>query len=252
MENKDEVKKHVKKRYWRFAKEGGSCCSSCENTGDVVEQAKSLGYSAEEIGSIPAEAMMGLGCGNPTALAGLKEGETVLDLGSGAGVDAFLASKKVGETGRVVGVDMTPEMLDKANELIKKYDYANIEFKLGEIENLPVKPETVDVIISNCVINLTPDKLASFKEAYRVLKAGGRLLVSDLVTDGEIPEDIRRSFDAWAECIAGALEREEYLTAIREAGFQDVRIVSEHAYSEPGMDERLDKKIISVQIEAYK
>ena len=252
MENKDEIKKHVKKRYGRVVKEGSSCCSSCGDSEDTVEQIKSLGYSEEEIESIPAEAMMGLGCGNPTALAGLKEGETVLDLGSGAGVDAFLASKRVGETGRVIGIDMTPEMLDKANELIEKYDYKNIEFKLGEIENLPVEPETIDVIISNCVINLTPDKLASFKEAYRVLKVGGRLLVSDLVTDGELPENIRRSFDAWAECIAGALEREEYMTAIREAGFRDVRIVSEHAYSEPGMDERLDKKIISVQIEAYK
>lgn len=252
MGKKDEIKKHVQKRYGRFAKEGGSCCSSCGDGADVVEQAKAIGYSEEEIKSIPPEATMGLGCGNPTALAGLKEGETVLDLGSGAGVDAFLASKKVGATGKVIGVDMTPEMIERANELIERYGYTNVEFRLGEIEELPVEAGTVDVIISNCVINLTPDKLASFKEAHRALKPGGRLLVSDLVTEGALPEDVRESFDAWAECIAGALEREEYLTAIRDAGFHDIRIVSEHAYSEPGMDERLEKKIISVNIEAYK
>jgi arsenite methyltransferase len=252
MKGMDEIKKHVKKRYGRFAKEESSCCSSCGEGTDAVEQAKSIGYSEEEIASIPPEATMGLGCGNPTALAGLKEGEIVLDLGSGAGVDAFLASKKVGVAGKVIGVDMTPEMIDRANELIDKYGYTNIEFRLGEIEKLPVESGTVDVIISNCVINLTPDKVASFKEAYRVLKTGGRILVSDLVTDGELPEDIRRSFDAWAECIAGALEREEYLDAIREAGFLDIRTVSERAYSEPGMDGRLDGRIISVQIEAYK
>ena len=252
MDNNDEVKKHIKKRYGRFAKGGGSCCAGCGDGADAFEQARNIGYSEEEISSIPPEATMGLGCGNPTALAGLKEGETVLDLGSGAGVDAFLASKRVGTGGRVIGVDMTPEMIDRANELIERYDYTNVDFRLGEIESLPVDAETVDVIISNCVINLTPDKVKSFMEAFRVLKPGGRLLVSDLVTDGELPEDIRASFDAWAECIAGALEREEYLEAIREAGFRDIRIVCEHPYTEPGLDERLHNKIISVQIEAYK
>jgi SAM-dependent methyltransferase len=250
--DENEIKKHVKKRYGRFVKEGSSCCSTCGDGADALEQARALGYSADEIESIPVEAAMGLGCGNPTALAGLREGETVLDLGSGAGIDAFLASKRVGATGKVIGVDMTPEMIEKANDLIEKYDYRNVEFKLGEIENLPVESESVDVIISNCVINLTPDKLASFKEAYRALRPGGRLLVSDLVTEGELPEDLRKSFDAWAECIAGALEREAYLTAIRQAGFRDVRLVSERTYSEPEMDERLDKKIISICVEAYK
>ena len=195
---------------------------------------------------------MGLGCGNPTALAELKEGETVMDLGSGGGIDVFLAARKVGEKGKVIGVDMTPEMLQRARENAKKGNYNNVEFRLGEIENLPAANDSVDVIISNCVINLSPDKSAVFKEIYRVLKPDGRILISDLVTEGELPEEIRKSFPAWAECIAGALEKKEYLDIIKKAGFRNVTVVSEYPFNESGMDDRLLGKIISVQIKAYK
>ncbi|MGB2697971.1 MAG: arsenite methyltransferase [Candidatus Zixiibacteriota bacterium] len=247
-----EVKKFVKDRYGKIASQKDSCCSCCGSPPDLVEQAKSMGYSEEEINSIPAEAIMGLGCGNPSALAELKEGETVLDLGSGGGLDVFLAANKVGEKGKVIGVDMTPEMIQKAKENARKADYQNVEFKFGEIENLPVEDGSVDVIISNCVINLSPDKLATFREAFRVLKPNGRILISDLVTEGELPDEIRRSFDAWAECIAGALEKQEYLDTIKKAGFRDVKIVAQHTYGEPGMDDRLAGKITSVRVKAFK
>jgi ubiquinone/menaquinone biosynthesis C-methylase UbiE len=195
---------------------------------------------------------MGLGCGNPTALAELKEGETVLDLGCGGGLDVFLAARKVGQKGTVIGVDMTPEMIAKAEENATRGGYKNVEFRLGEIEQLPLEDDSVDVIISNCVINLSPDKLRTFKEAYRVLRHNGRILISDLVTQGELPEEVRQSFDAWACCIAGALERQEYLSTIESAGFRDVTIVAQHQYGEPGLDDRLSGKIISVQVKAYK
>jgi SAM-dependent methyltransferase len=247
-----EVKKFVRCRYGKIASEKDSCCSCCGSPPDLVEQAKSMGYSEDEIKSIPTDAVMGLGCGNPTALAELKEGETVLDLGSGGGLDVFLAANKVGEKGKVIGVDMTPEMIQKAKENARKAEYQNVEFRLGEIENLPVEDNSVDIIISNCVINLSPDKLATFKEAFRVLKPNGRILISDLVTEGELPIEIRRSFDAWAECIAGALEKKEYLDTIRKAGFRDIEIVQQHTYGEPGMDNRLAGKITSVRVKAFK
>jgi SAM-dependent methyltransferase len=252
MKREEEVKKFVKDRYARIASTGDSCCSSCVNPTDLVEQVKSVGYSKQEIESIPETAMMGLGCGNPTALAELREGETVLDLGSGGGLDVFLAAQKVGEKGKVIGVDMTPEMVEKARENAKKGNYKNVEFRIGEIENLPVGDDSIDVIISNCVINLTPDKLAAYKEAFRVLMPNGRILISDLVTEGKLPEDVRQSFEAWAECIAGALEKQEYLNTIKQAGFKDVTIVAEHPFGEPGMDDRLTGKIISIQVKAYK
>lgn len=252
MKGKEEIKKFVKGRYGEIASQRDSCCPSCCSPADLAQQAKSMGYSEAEIRSLPQGAVMGLGCGNPTALAELKEGETVLDLGSGGGLDAFLASQRVGEKGRVVGVDMTTEMIEKAKENASRGHYENVEFRLGEIENLPVEDNSVDVIISNCVINLSPDKLATYKEAFRVLRPGGRILISDLVTEGELPEDIRRSFAAWAECIAGALEKQEYLHTIKRAGFREVAVVAEHAYGEPGMDDRLKGKITSIQVKAYK
>ena len=252
MKREKEVKEFVKDRYGKIASQKDSSCSCCGSPPDLVEQAKAMGYSEHEIKSIPADAVMGLGCGNPTALAELKQGEIVLDLGSGGGLDVFLAANRVGEKGKVIGVDMTPEMIEKAKENAKKADYRNVEFRLGEIEKLPVEDNSVDVIISNCVINLSPDKLATFKEALRVLKPNGRLLISDLVTEGELPDEIRRSFDAWAECIAGALEKQEYLDTITKAGFRDVKIVKEHTYAERGMDDRLAGKITSVQVKAYK
>ncbi|MBD3414445.1 MAG: arsenite methyltransferase [Candidatus Aminicenantes bacterium] len=248
-----QIKKHVRKRYSRFAKENTGCCSSCGPCGsDAGEQTKAIGYSAEEIEQIPQESVKGLGCGNPTALADLNEGETILDLGAGAGIDVFLAANKVGPKGLVIGVDMTEDMVEKSKQTADKYGYKNVEFRLGEIENLPVEDGTVDVIISNCVINLSPDKPRTFQEAYRVLKPGGRILISDLVTEGELPDEIRRDFDAWAECIAGAMEKNAYKKTIEQAGFQDVRIVSQNTFHEPGLAENLKGKITSVQIKAWK
>ncbi|KAB3547202.1 MAG: arsenite methyltransferase [ANME-2 cluster archaeon] len=252
MKNEKEIKQFVKDRYASIASNEGSCCSCCNCNTGLVEQAKSIGYSEAEIRNIPDGAVMGLGCGNPTALAELKAGETVLDLGSGGGVDVFLAAQKVGENGNVIGVDMTSEMLAKARGNAKVGNYKNVEFRAGEIENLPVEDDSIDVVISNCVVNLSPDKLATYKEVFRVLKPDGRVLISDIVTEGELPEDIRQSFDSWTECIAGALETQEYLDTITKAGFRDVTIVAKHPFCEPGMDDRLAGKIISIQVQAYK
>jgi len=248
-----KIKEIVKERYSQIAKEGTSCCPTCGPCNyDVTEQAKRIGYSEKELEKIPKEAVMGLGCGNPTALADLKEGEVVLDLGAGAGIDVFLAANKVGANGYVIGVDMTEEMVEKANKTAKRYGYKNVEFRVGEIENLPVDDNSVDMIISNCVINLSPDKSRTYQEAYRVLKPGGRVLISDLVTEGELPEEIRRNFDAWAECIAGALEKRKYIEIIRKAGFRDVNIVSQNTFYEPGLNDTLVGKITSVKVRAYK
>ena len=255
MENK-KVKEYVKKRYGEIAKTDCSCCSSscCSSSscGPPPQYvAWKLGYSPDDIESVPEDSVLGLGCGNPVALASLKEGDTVLDLGSGGGIDVFLASKKVGTTGKVIGVDMTEEMLARAEATALKHGYKNVEFRLGEIEALPVEDETVDVIISNCVINLAPDKLKVFQEAYRVLKSGGRLMVSDLVTEGTLPEEVRKSFDAWAGCIAGALEKGEYLDKIKQVGFENVKVVSGKPYT-IGVSQELKGKITSVQVEASK
>ena len=252
MKRDEQIKEVVRERYAEIASRGSSCCPSCACPTDLFEQAKTMGYSEQELGSVPEATVMGLGCGNPAALAELKEGETVLDLGSGGGLDAFLAAQRVGEGGHVIGVDMTEEMVDRARQNANRYGYRNVEFRAGDIENLPLDDDSVDVIMSNCVINLSPDKLATFKEAFRVLKTGGRILISDLVTEGELPEDVRRSYDAWAECIAGALEKQEYLDTIRRAGFRDVGVVTQHAYVEPGMDDQLSGKITSVQVKAHK
>ncbi|UCH71467.1 MAG: arsenite methyltransferase [Thermoplasmatales archaeon] len=251
--NDKKIKDAVKKRYSEIAEKGTSCCSACNTYGEsIIKQAKSIGYSEHELQSIPKDVIVGLGCGNPTALADLNEGETVLDLGSGAGIDVFLAANIVGKNGYVIGVDMTEEMVRKGEKIAKDNNYSNVEFKRGEIENLPVKDNSVDVIISNCVVNLSPDKLKTFKEAYRVLKSGGRMLISDLVIEGELPDDIKKSFDAWSGCIAGALERNDYLGTIKKAGFQNVKIVNQSSYSEGGLDKRLVGKITSIQVLAKK
>jgi len=247
----EKVKKFVKKKYGEIAQTEQSCCGSSSCCGPSIKDvALQIGYSERDIENIPEDSVLGLGCGNPVALVNLKEGETVLDLGSGGGIDVFLASKKVGSTGKVIGVDMTKEMVEKAEALALKHGYRNVEFRLGEIENLPIENETVDIIISNCVINLSPDKLKVFQEAYRVLKPNGRLMVSDIVTHGKLPEDVRKSFDAWARCIAGALERDKYLDTIKRAGFKDVRIVAEREYT---IDISQDLgKVASIQVEAHK
>ncbi len=247
-----EIKEFVRDRYGKIASSDETCCPSCSCGPDPIEQAVSIGYSRAESESVPASAVMGLGCGNPTALADLREGETVLDLGSGAGLDVFLAAQRVGRNGRVIGVDMTQEMVERARRAARFHGYENVEFRVGEIENLPVGNDSIDVIISNCVVNLSPDKAAVYREAFRVLKPGGRMLISDLVTEGELPEEIRRSFEAWADCVAGALERQAYLETIRRAGFQDTAIAAQHRFDEPGMSEALKGKIISVQVSAHK
>jgi len=231
-ENK-EIKKIVKEGYSRIAKQGTSCCPSgscCGSANSAQDISKSVGYSDAEMNAVPEGANLGLGCGNPVAIASLKEGETVLDLGAGAGFDAFLAADKVGKSGRVIGVDMTPEMVKRARENCRKGEYTNVEFRLGEIENLPVEDNSVDVIISNCVINLSPEKESVFKEAYRVLKPGGILMVSDLVLTKGLPAFIKNSVEAYVGCLAGAAMKDDYLGFIEEAGFKDVRVVSQANY----------------------
>jgi arsenite methyltransferase len=191
---------------------------------------RSVGYTEEELKAVPEGANLGLGCGNPVALASLREGDIVLDLGSGPGFDCFLAANKVGESGKVIGVDMTPEMLEKARENARNGNYGNVEFRLGEIENLPVADNSVSVIISNCVINLVPDKSRAFAETFRVLKPGGRLMVSDIVLLRELPNSIKNSVEAYVGCISGAAMRDEYLGAIRAAGFRDISIIDETSF----------------------
>ena len=228
---KEEIKKVVRKSYAKIAKQKSSCCApvdSCCGTADLAQDiSKKIGYSEDDIKTVPEGANLGLGCGNPVALASLREGETVLDLGSGAGFDCFLAADKVGKKGRVIGIDMTPEMVDKARENVQKGKYENVEFRLGEIENLPVADSSVDIIISNCVINLAPDKKKVFKEAFRALRPGGRLMISDIVLLKELPDGIKNSIEAYVGCVSGAVMKDKYIGAIKEAGFKEVRIIDE-------------------------
>jgi arsenite methyltransferase len=248
-----EIKEAVKGRYAQIANQDQeSCCPSCECGVSPLLQAEVIGYLKEDLEHVPEEAIMGLGCGNPTAIAELKAGEVVLDLGSGAGVDVFLAANKVGPTGKAIGVDMTKEMVDKAEEIAKNYGYRNVEFRLGEMEKLPVEDESVDVIISNCVINLSPDKSKVFQETYRALKPKGRLIVSDIVSEGVLPDEIRDNPDAWACCIGGALEQQEYLEEIKKTGFEDVQVVSSKEFYIEGEGSQALTKLLSITVKAYK
>lgn len=225
-----EIKKVVREGYGKIAKTNSSCCvptSSCCGGSSANDTSRKIGYTDEELSSVPEGANLGLGCGNPVALASLKIGETVMDLGSGPGFDCFLAANKVGKSGKVIGIDMTPEMLDRARENARKGNYENVEFRLGEIENLPAADNSVDIIISNCVINLAPDKKRVFKEAYRVLKPGGRVMVSDMVLLTELPDAVKDSVEAYIGCLSGAISKNEYLEAIKDAGFRDVKIIEE-------------------------
>ena len=226
-----EVKSVVRENYARVAKQNGSCCSSaCCGTSKPKEISKRIGYTDEDLEAVPSGSNLGLGCGNPTALASIKAGETVLDLGSGAGFDCFLASNKVGPEGRVIGVDMTEEMVARARDNASKGGYKNVEFRQGEIENLPVEDSTIDVIISNCVINLVPNKDKAFKEAFRVLKPGGRLMVSDIVLLKKLPDFVKDSIEAYVGCVAGAANKDRYLGAIKSAGFGDVTVIDETVF----------------------
>ncbi len=248
-----EIKKVVKSRYAEIAKQDQErCCSGCGCGASSSLLAEAVGYSRKDLERVPQEAVMGLGCGNPTAMADLKEGEVVLDLGSGAGVDVFLAADKVGPAGRVIGVDMTEEMVDRAKSIAGNHGYHNVEFRLGEIEQLPVEDDSVDAIISNCVINLSPDKSKVFKEAYRALKPGGRLTVSDIVSEGALPDEITSDSSAWACCIGGALEHKEYLEKIKMAGFKRVRVLSSKEFYVEGEGSQAMTKLLSITVRAYK
>lgn len=221
---KEKIKKVVRDGYAKIAKQGSSCCKSTDPARNI---SRKIGYTKEELKTIPEGANLGLGCGNPVALASLREGETVLDLGSGAGLDCFLAAKRVGKNGKVIGIDMTPEMIVKARENVKRGNYRNVEFRLGEIENLPVADNSVDIVISNCVINLSSDKKKVFKEAFRVLKPGGRLMISDIILLKKLPTFIKNSITAYVGCLSGAIMKDKYMGTIKAAGFQDVRIIDE-------------------------
>jgi len=257
----NDIRETVREKYGALA-EGQDCgcgCStsavSCCGTDDVAMT--SLGYTKDELATIPEGANLGLGCGNPLAHAGVKPGETVLDLGSGAGIDAFLAAREVGPQGRVIGVDMTASMIARARENAAKGGYANVEFRLGEIENLPVADSSVDVIISNCVINLSPDKPRVFAEARRALKPGGRLVISDLVLTKALPDKVRQSIEAYVGCVAGASLKDDYLKFVRDAGFHDVTIVEERGYGQSGLpavvvEEKAWDAVASVKVRAVK
>lgn len=229
-ENPERLRQEVRQRYGDIVRRRACGCASSACCGDSAategdrEYAARLGYLLEDIDAVPEGANLSLGCGNPLGIASLRSGETVLDLGSGAGLDCFLAARQVGANGHVIGVDMTPEMVQKARENARKGGYHNVEFRLGEIEHLPVADSSIDVILSNCVINLSPDKRAVFQEAYRVLKPGGRLAIADTVTTAPLPEEVRQDPGLWSACIAGAATLDELESLLREAGFEEIRI----------------------------
>lgn len=261
-----EVKAAVRRGYAEVARTGGSCCgpeSPCGCGGEsLVTLSESLGYRQEELAAVPEGANLGLGCGNPTALAELRPGETVLDLGSGAGFDCFLAAGKVGREGKVIGVDMTPEMIERARANARKGGYANVEFRLGELDHLPVADNSVDVAISNCVINLAPDKRQVFAETYRVLRPGGRFLVSDLVLLAPLPDEVRESVRAYVGCVGRALLKEEYLASAQAAGFSGVEVAGERRFPvdyligplhlEQAEAARLANTVVSLQLRGVK
>jgi len=281
--NDERIKEAVRGRYGdiarRFGKEparagccgsnqGGGCCGPSDARVEGTGKAARL-YSVEELTELPDSVTdISLGCGNPTAIAELRPGEAVLDLGSGGGMDCFLAAKRVGPTGRVIGLDMTPEMVKLARRNAKRIGATNVEFRFGEMEDIPLPNESVDVIISNCVINLSPDKDTVFSDAYRVLRPGGRMSVSDIVTLGDLPPSVRDRLDAWAGCVAGALDESDYLGKIHAAGFEEVEVlsrdyvkISEAAewddmralLSEVGLSPHdLDHKIASIRVGARK
>jgi arsenite methyltransferase len=259
----DEIRQAVRENYGKAAQSesGGCCCSSsscCGSTNSPTpeEISMALGYSNEDVSSVPEGANMGLGCGNPQAIASLKPGETVLDLGSGGGFDCFLAARAVGQSGRVIGVDMTAEMVSKARKNAVQTGFKNIEFRLGEIENLPVADNTADVIISNCVINLSPEKERVFQESFRVLKPGGRLAISDVVATAEMPDEIKQDIALYAGCVAGASLIDDIETMLKKAGFENIRISPKDESKEivrswaPGR--KIEDYVISAAIEAVK
>jgi len=265
-ERKQIIRDSVRERYGEIARHsqeqtGASpcCCGGVIDPFELIKPRKQstlMGYSEEEITSVPSGAVMGLGCGNPQAIAALQPGEVVLDLGSGPGLDSFLAAQKVGDRGRVIGVDMTPDMIDLARENASKGEYRNVEFRQGQIENMPVEDNSVDVILSNCVINLSPDKPAVYREAYRVLKDGGRLAISDMVASGEMPPEIKDDLALHSSCVSGALQVDELKHILEESGFKDIRIRPKDESREfinqwiPGVP--IEDYVLSATIEAVK
>lgn len=235
--SEEDVRAAVKKRYAALAQTGsGSCCGTAPETmchcGEI--------YPKADIISLPEEAIaVSAGCGNPTAIANLKSGMTVVDLGSGGGIDVFLSAKKVGPKGKVYGIDATPEMIHRARRTAKEAGYTNVEFRLGEIEHMPLHDRVADVIISNCVINLSPDKEQVFREAFRILKPGGKLAVSDIVLLRDLPEDVRKDLGAWAECVSGAVVENRYIGAIKKAGFTKVKVEERAVYTHEQMQDYL-------------
>lgn len=228
--NNEQIQKNVKSGYAGIVKRNTKksflpnffqCCDPKEIAADI---GKKIGYSEEELKNVPEDANLGIGCGNPTALASIKKGETILDLGSGAGFDCFLASRETGETGKVIGVDITPEMVAQAKKNAKKGNYKNVEFKVGEIENLPIADNTIDLIISNCVINLSNQKEQVFKEAFRVAKPNGRMMISDIILLNDLPDYVKNSVEGHIACLAGAVKKEDYINAISKAGFTGINI----------------------------
>jgi ubiquinone/menaquinone biosynthesis C-methylase UbiE len=264
-EQEQYIKGKIKERYGKIALTGNSDCwcvpeECCSNDGNnrpsTIESAKLIGYDSEDIQSIPKDSVLGVGCGAPTKFAGIREGEVVVDLGSGAGIDIFLSANKVGRTGKVIGIDMTDEMLQKARKNAKDNRYTNVEFCKGDIERrIPVEDNTADVVISNCVINLTSDKVATFKEIYRILKNdGGRMMISDLVADREVDRDSINP-EKWCSCIDGALTKKNYLHSIRKAGFKNVEVLEEKPYIDDQVDnadEYKRGKISSLLVKAVK
>ena len=245
--DKEKTQRIVKEAYGKTARKQKSC-GCCWP--DTTQYAKSIGYTDEELKSVPDESNLALGCGNPIALASLKEGEVVLDLGSGAGFDCFLAANRVGSTGKVIGVDMTPEMIEKARDNAKRNGIENVEFRPGEIESLPVEDDSVDVVISNCVLNLVPDKERAFSEIKRVLKPGGHFCVSDIVLKGELPDDMREAAALYAGCVSGALQKEDYLQIVKDAGYSEVEVKDERINDVP--DEYLRESVSQETIDAYR
>ena len=260
--NKEEIREAVRANYGKIAQSDGAgcgcspdCCAPDEGA-SAASRSRALGYSEGELSAVPDGANLGLGCGNPQAIADLRPGEVVLDLGSGAGFDSFLAAQAVGKSGRVIGVDMTAEMLGKARQHATEGGFGNVEFRLGEIESLPVADQAVDVIISNCVINLSPEKERVFQEAFRVLKPGGRLAVSDIVTTAEMPEDIRRDMALYTGCIGGASTIDALQQMLAAAGFVDIRIEpkdeSREFIREWAPERKIEEYIVSATITAIK
>ena len=234
--NSEQIQKNVQSGYAKIVKRNTKksflpnifqCCDPKEIATDI---GKKIGYSEDELKNVPEDANLGIGCGNPTAFASIQKGETILDLGSGAGFDCFLASRETGETGKVIGVDITPEMVIQAKKNAKKGNYKNVEFKLGEIENLPIENDSIDLIISNCVINLSNQKELVFKEAFRVTKLNGRMLISDIILLNDLPDYVKNSVEGYIACLAGAVRKEDYINAIEKAGFTDVRITKQASF----------------------